>query len=326
MAKLYIPNSVALRNFDSLYKENNFEFDVDKTIDLAFHPNYVALHPVALAFYAAIGDLIAENGYVLGGTINPQIRSIPYLQRMGLFRAIGVEDIIETKEHEETGRFIPLKKITNSHELEEFIKTIDPILHTNRENSRVIKHVFSEILRNVLEHSDATFGANICATYNVKKKKISIGISDAGKGLFSSIVRNHRISTNKEAIIKALTPGISGTTSRLGGNEENAGAGLFFTKCIAQSTKNHFLIYSGSSYFKLKHTPKNESIRFNPNPIEDYCTIKEDLPYFKGTLVGIDINIEDSEAFNNLITEIGNAYTLGVKKNQKNYSNKIKFT
>ena len=99
-----------------------------------------------------------------------QSGSIPG-QRMGLFRALGAKNIIHTQEHEETGRFISLRKIRNGKELEEFINTIDPILHTNRENSRVIKHVFSEILRNILEHSDATLGGNVCATYNKKKKK-----------------------------------------------------------------------------------------------------------------------------------------------------------
>ena len=78
------------------------------------------------------------------------IPSIPYLQRMGLFRVLGYGNPVKTKEHEETGRFIPLMKIQTSEELATFLKTVDPILHTTQENSRVIKHVFSELMRNGL--------------------------------------------------------------------------------------------------------------------------------------------------------------------------------
>ena len=166
----------------------------------------------------------------------------------------------------------------------------------------------------------------MCATYNRKRKKISIGISDAGIGIFNSICKHHNIKTSKEAIIAALTPGISGTTKRLGGTEENAGAGLFFTKCIAQSTRNHFLIYSGNSYFKLKATPKGQNNTFNADPKQDCANIKDNLLLFNGTLLGIDIFIEDTKAFNNLMDKIGHAYQLGVKKAKKNYYKRIRFT
>lgn len=325
MSELYIPNSVALRNFDSLFKKNDFAFN-DSHVQITFHPTYVAMHPVGLAFYAALSDHFRNNSIILTAELNPTIKSIPYLQRMGFFKALHFSDPIQTKTHEEAGRFISLMKIRNSDELDKFIKDIDPILHTTRENSRVIKHVFSELLRNVLEHADAALGGNVCATYNRRRKKISIGISDAGKGLFNSLRRFHEISNHRQAIISALTPGITGTTSRLGGTSENAGAGLFFTKCIAQSTKNHFLIYSGNSYFKLKLTPGGKKISFNPSPENDYCSIRDNLPYFQGTLVGIDINIEDDEAFNNLISNIGSAYQLSVKKTKKDYFKRIKFT
>lgn len=325
MSQLYIPNSIALRNFDSIFSNNTFDFS-DKKVDISFHSNYVAMHPVGLAFYAALGDFFELNNIPTNASINYKIRSIPYLQRMGLFRTLRYANPIQIREHEESGRFIPLRKIATNEELDRLIKEIDPILHTTRDNSRVIKHVFSELLRNVLEHSACQLGGNVCATYNKKRKKISIGISDAGKGIFNSLRTHHSIKTHFEALIAALTPGISGTTSRKGGTTENAGAGLFFTKCIAQSTRNHFLIYSGNSYFKLKSTPRGKNITFNADPRQDYASKKDNLPYFNGTLLGIDIYIEDTEAFNNLISKIGMAYQLSVKKAKKDYYKRIKFT
>jgi len=323
MGDLYIPNSVALRSFDSIFKNNDLIFD-NKEVAISFHPTYVAMHPIGIAFYAALGDLWREKGIKTSAAINYEIRSIPYLQRMGLFNALGYVNPIPIIEHEETGRFIPLTKIKTGQELESFIKTIDPILHTSRNNSRAIKHVFSELLRNVIEHSESRFGANVCASYNKKRKKISIGISDSGQGLLKSLQKSHFVASDKDALIKALTPGITGSTSRLGGNEQNAGAGLFFTKCIAQSTKNHFIIYSGSAYYKLLFT-KTKKVIFNPNPQNDNCNIKTGIPFFNGTLVGLDIQINDDKAFNNLIEKIGEAYQLGVKKTKKDYYSKIKF-
>ena len=132
MSDLFIPNSVALRNFDTLFTKNDFKFD-DKIADIRFHPSYVAMHPVALAFYAAISDYFFLNNISANAFINKKIRSIPYLQRMGLFEVMGSEDPITVEEHERTGQFIPLRKIRNSDDLNNLLVTIDPILHTSRE-------------------------------------------------------------------------------------------------------------------------------------------------------------------------------------------------
>jgi anti-sigma regulatory factor (Ser/Thr protein kinase) len=322
---LYVPNSIGLQNFESIFSKNSFNFN-DGNVAIQFHPSYVAMHPMGIAFYAALGDYFLLHSIKTSATINYQIRSIPYLQRMGFFGGLGYGNPVATVEHEEAGRFIPLTKIKTNEELETFMKNIDPLLHTSRETSRVIKHVFSELLRNVLEHSQATNGGNVCASYNRNRKKISIGISDAGIGIYNSLRHYHRLNSSLEAIYAALTPGISGTTARIGGTEENAGAGLFFTKCIAKSTRNLLVIYSGDASFKLRATPKRKPIQFYPDPRQDHKTVRDRLPYFQGTLIGIDIFIEDTETFNNLMVEIGAAYRLGVKKQKKDYYKRISFT
>jgi hypothetical protein len=66
-------------------------------------------------------------------------------------------------------------------------------------------------------------------------------------------------------------------------------------------------------------------MQFHANPLEDNCSIREDIPYFKGTLIGIDIYIQDTKAFNNLIESIGSAYRLSVKQSRKNYYKRIQF-
>ena len=327
MINVSIPNSVSLNNFENIFKGNSFEFKGDD-VSFSFHPKYIAMHPVGIAFLAAIGDLIKINGSKISGTLNREITSIIFLQRMGLFSSLGFENPLQFNDHEESGRFIPLKKIRNSKESKEFMQEIDPILHANRDSAPVIKHVFGELLRNIIEHSGAQYGGNVCATYNRKKKKVSIGISDAGMGLRKSLSKSHAIISDQDAIIKALTPGITGTTSRIGGNEQNAGAGLFFTKSIAKSTRNHFIIYSGCGYYKLRKVKKikGDNIVLNPDPTLDENTQIDNAPFFPGTLVGIDVQINDSKVFTQLIQDIGKAYSSGVKKSKKDYYRKIQFS
>lgn len=325
MTELYVPNSIALRNFDTIFSRNSFDFS-DGLAQFMFHPRYVAMHPVGLAFYAALRDYFTMNGIEVTAMINRDIRSIPYLQRMGLFTALGFQDPVTTAQHEEAGRFIPLTRITSSKELSAFLILLDPILHADRNTARIVKHVFSELLRNVVEHAESPVGGHVCATYNHRRRKISVGIADAGRGIRSAM-RGHKIyDSNQDAILAALVPGVSGTTRRLGGTRENAGAGLFFTKCIAQSTRNHFLIYSGDSYFKLLATPRNKDIVFQPDPGADRATIKSGLPNFNGTLVGIDVSINDSDAFNELIDRIGATYSASLKKATSDHYKRIKFS
>ena len=85
------------------------------------------------------------------------------------------------------------------------------------------------------------------------------------------------------------------------------------------------MIYSGNSYFKLKATPQHKDIVFNTNPEQDFANIKDNLLPFNGTLLGIDISIEDTKAFNNLMDKIGHAYQMGIKKASKNYYKRINF-
>lgn len=103
MGVLLIPNSCALRNFDSLFKNNEFDFS-DGACSIKFHPRYIAMHPVALAFYAGLADYFKDKNVNVAASLNFKIRSIPYLQRMGLFRVLGFSNPVKTEEHEETGR------------------------------------------------------------------------------------------------------------------------------------------------------------------------------------------------------------------------------
>jgi anti-sigma regulatory factor (Ser/Thr protein kinase) len=100
-----------------------------------------------------------------------------------------------------------------------------------------IKYVITELVRNVLEHAVSPVGAMVCAQYFSKTERLSLGVADFGVGIRESIGTFHHAPTDLEAIHLALRPGVTGATARLGGNAQNAGAGLFFTKSIARVTR-----------------------------------------------------------------------------------------
>jgi anti-sigma regulatory factor (Ser/Thr protein kinase) len=202
-----------------------------------------------------------------------------------------------------------------------------PLLHTTPEQAYPIKYVMSELVRNVLEHSKSKIGAIVCAQYFKKTNRISIGVADRGIGIKNALNKSYKTNSYKEAINMAMRPGITGTTTKVGGTEYNAGAGLFFTKSIATVSRDFFLIYSGDSFYKLRKVRSGSAINnLNPNPDNDPNTIREGIPFWQGTAVGIDISLDINQDFNNLLQLIHSAYNLDVKRANKEKYKKPKFT
>lgn len=156
-------------------------------------------------------------------------------------------------------------------------------------------------MRNVLEHSEAQNGAFVCAQYNKEKNRIWIGIADIGIGIKASLGKHHFSDSNLEAIRLALWPGITGTTKRIGGNDQNAGVGLFFTKSIAKVNRDYFMIYSGDAMYKLHMAPKRKKIRFYPDAFKEKHKRMQNLPFWRGTVVGINITLNQTQEFDSLI-------------------------
>ena len=128
---------------------------------------------------------------------------------------------------------------------------------------------------------------------------------------------SHHASTDQDAVRLALKPGVTGTTSRLGGNEYNAGAGLFFVKSIACASRNYFVVYSGDTLFMLKPTPADTEIVLHADSSNDRHTLRQGLPSWSGTVVGIDLSIDGSIPFADLMKLIRDAFSVDVKRSKK---------
>ncbi len=311
--KIYLPNSAFLGNLDSFLR--TFDPKNPSQLEITANKKWISLHPLVLSMVAALGLSLSPKKIYCEKL---EAASKHYLERMGLFKLLKISSGIKpVREHESAGRFIPLTKITNSTELTKFITEIVPLLHLEPKQAGPIKYVISELVRNVLEHAQSKNGAIVSAQYYKKSGTIRIGVVDIGLGIKSTINKSHPALTYLDAIKLALTPGITGTTWKEGGTELNAGAGLFFIKSIAKTNRDFFVIYSGDAMYKLLKSPKDKPIRLYADPFLDKHSHNENLPFWQGTVVGIDLSLKDREEFNSLLDLIWETVIKSVKERKK---------
>ena len=318
--KIHIPNSAFLGNIDPFLR--GFDPSSPETIEITANEKWIAVHPIVLSMIAALGLTVKEDKIHCEKF---EAKSKHYLARMGLFKFLKVSSGISFVEHESAGRFIPLTQIRTSDELTKFITEMIPLLHLEPEPSKTIGYIVSELARNVIEHAETENGAILCAQYYKKSNSIRIGIADTGVGIKETISRSHVAPTDLDAIRLALWPGITGTTRREGGTEQNAGAGLFFIKSIASVNRDFFVIYSGGGFYKLLKRPAGSKQRLYADPFEDRHSKEANLPYWRGTIVGADITLDQTAEFSSLLDAIGNTYQAAVRDRIKARHKKARF-
>jgi anti-sigma regulatory factor (Ser/Thr protein kinase) len=288
------------------------------SLQITMANNYVNVHPAALAFVAAAG--LTVTGTTSGTFRNDG--SFRYLDRMGLFRVLDLDPGIEQQEHDPSGRFIPLTVIRSKTDLDAAAAELIPLLHADPEKALPIRYVFSELVRNVIEHAASPVGAVVCAQYYPNKGTVGIGVADAGMGIQRSMAASHTVANAAGAIKLAMRPGVSGTSARPGGSEFNAGAGLFFSKSLARLTRNAFVVYSGDAMFKLTKGSGAQTPKLFVDPESDphrLWTAADGLPDWEGTVVAIDLAVDNSIEFDELLTEIGAAYDIGLRLRRRRY-------
>jgi anti-sigma regulatory factor (Ser/Thr protein kinase) len=318
--KIHIPNSAWLGNIDQFLK--SFDASEPRKLTITAHKQWISVHPLVLSMVAALGLSCGGVGVT---SEHLEAKSKHYLKRMKLFELLKIETDIEIKEHEPAGRFIPLTQIFNNEELTKFITDVIPLLHLKPEQAQPIRYVISELTRNVFEHARSKTGAIVCAQYFKKTNRISIGIVDTGVGIKETISKSYSVKNDLEAIRLALTPGITGTTRRIGGTEFNAGAGLFFIKSIAKTNRNFFVVYSGNALYKLLKTPAGKKINLYGDPYRDKHSGGDSFTHWQGTAVGVDISLDSKEEFTNLLQLINKTYSETVKERKKEFYKKARF-
>lgn len=322
--KVHIPNSAFLGNLNHFLR--SFDPTSPDSLEITANEKWMAVHPVVLAMIAVLGSRM-EFGAV--HCVRFAARSKNYLIRMKLLSFLGLDPGEHAVvEHEATGRFIPLTQIQNSEEAAKFIAEMIPLLHLQDmpDQAQTLSYIVSELVRNVIEHAQAEQGAIICAQYYKKSNSIKIGIADCGVGIKKTINQSHQALTDMDAIGLALTPGITGTTRREGGTSENAGAGLFFIKSIASVNRDFFIIYSGNAFYKLLRKTNASRTTLVANPFAEKHSKDETYPYWQGTVVGVDITLDQTREFSKLLDLIRDTYSKGIRERKKARHKQPRFT
>lgn len=291
-------------------------------LQITTHDRWMSVHPVVLTMIAAKG-LSLPKGSVKFDTITATSRG--YFERMRLFSMLGIKSGINMSESDPAGRFVPLTQVKNSEEQTRFITDMVPLLHLQPKQAEAIRYVVSELIRNVLEHSDSPQGAVVAAQYHKKSNLIRLGIADTGTGIKNTINQSHQARTDMDALKLALTPGITGTTPREGGTRDNAGAGLFFIKSIAANNRNFFMLFSGDALYKLLKRPSHGKVRLYADPSKDRHSEKTGLPYWQGTVVGVDLSLDDTGEFKRLLDAVRATYSSAVRERKKARYKKARF-
>ncbi|MFA6475396.1 MAG: hypothetical protein WCV88_04325 [Patescibacteria group bacterium] len=306
--KIHIPNSVWLGNIDP-FLEGFIATDPDQ-LNITFNKKWLSIHPMVLSMIAALG-IKTDPAKIVCEKL--EAKSKHYLERMRLFDFLHMTSGITMIEHEPAGRFVPLTQIKDGAALTTFITEVTPLLHLEPKHAEPIRYIMSELIRNVLEHSLSKYGAIVSAQYYKKSNTVRIGIADTGIGIWQSINQSYHPKTDLEAIRLALTPGITGTTRREGGTEQNAGAGLFFIKSIASVNNDFFVIYSGKAMYKLLKR-KSKKIKLQADPFTDRHSKKSDLPNWGGTVVGIDLSLDTTQEFSLLLKLLNKTLSESIKE------------
>jgi len=316
--KIHLPNSAFLGNIDPFL--NSFNTRSSEALQITANKKWISVHPVVLSLVAALGLTVKKTNIE-----KLEAASKHYLQRMNLFKFLGIRSELKITAHESAGRFIPLTQITNSEELTRFITEMVPLLHLDPKQAEPIRYVVSELVRNVLEHSQSKHGAILSAQYYKKSNTIRIGIADTGVGIKKTINQAYAAETHLEAIRLALMPGITGTTRMEGGTEYNAGAGLFFIKSIATVNRDFFMIYSGNAMYKLLKSKPGKQVILHADPFKDRHSSGEEYPYWNGTVVGVDISLNTTKEFSELLDLVRNTYLQTVRERKKDRYRKARF-
>jgi anti-sigma regulatory factor (Ser/Thr protein kinase) len=301
---------------------NAFNPSEEDRLEITANKSWIFVHPVVLSMVAALALTVDPSKIKCERIV---ARSGHYLVRMGLYKFLKIEPGINISEHDPSGRFIPIVQIKDSQELTRFITDMIPLLHLEPKQMEPIRYIVSELVRNVLEHAKTKNGAVLSAQYHKKSNTIRIGIADTGVGIKETINQSYDAGNDLEAIKLALMPGVTGTTKREGGTELNAGAGLFFIKSIASINRNFFIIYSGNGMYKLLKEKPKKRISLHANPVIDRHSEKDNLPFWKGTVVGIDISLDATSEFTVFLDLIRDAYSEAVKARKKEKYKKAKF-
>jgi anti-sigma regulatory factor (Ser/Thr protein kinase) len=281
-------------------------------------PRWMHTEPFALAMAAAWGARYRAQGLEISlKNLTPRAK---YAARMKLFEHLGVDPGFVIQEHEEAGRFVPIRNVRTTADIRSVIADVSVLLHLDNDQEALaaVQYCVSELLRNVLEHSNSPDGGFVCAHFYAKSspRRVSIGIADCGQGIAAHLATTYPDvrGDDEQALALAMLPGITGARPGLYGTSENAGAGLFITRCIAKGSGGYFFLMSGGAAYRLR---RSRTAKILVDPLEENHDLWHARSSWQGTVVSMEIPIDHIADFQEYFTLISDQIPRPDRKHRK---------
>lgn len=194
-------------------------------------------------------------------------------------------------------RYIPIVKFPScgrkSKILDNILTSIGCILKTQLKIKgnlySGLSYLLSEIVDNIVEHSDSSYGYIFAQYYKNKKDKfIDICIVDEGISILGSYLKNKKdnISSDIDAIQKASI----GVSTKNRPDAENRGYGIVTSrKMLVDGLKGQFFLFSGGAFYRYHHN--------GSKVLENYVDLPDGIKW-DGTIVLLRVPYCENEDFN----------------------------
>lgn len=318
-ATIQIPNSATIRGARGFLQNADWSLEGGETV-IRFHERWSHMQPWIIAALAAWGLEARSRGVAIRIENGHTAR---YAWRFGLAEYLGVDPGLELTPHEEAGRFVALRTIATREDHGTLMADVVPLLHLSGEpeQARAVHYVLSEMIRNVREHSDSPHGAVVCAQYyrggDGTRPYVSVGVADTGRGIRESLRWNYPdIAEDGEALLKAIQPGVTGAVATQYGRSNNAGAGLFYTRRLAEVSGQYFGLGSGAAIFRTstaQKRPPDNRLAFEISP-------------FPGTLVSVNFALEREVDFDDFLQATGREFSHLDDRLREDVAQRVRFT
>ena len=183
-----------------------------------------------------------------------------FLQRMDFFKAIGLEMSERFARHEPTGRFVPVREVGVSREVQVAAADIvDTLRVDDQEAANVLRHCIGEVIDNVFVHANSPTNATICAQHFPNARRTQVGIVDTGIGFrasfASSPVYSEMALSDREAMMLGLAPYVTSkplATDMYDSGYGRLGVGLFIVSAVLDQVGGRIQIASQTALFQQK--------------------------------------------------------------------------
>ena len=166
-----------------------------------------------------------------------------------------------TMNYKENKSYTPVEKITTRNGLEKISTHLTNIMLKNfsdleasdiKDLRDYLQYLFLELMNNVADHAQSN--GHVMAQYYPTNKKVQFAVADRGVGFLQNIKLKYKdVSSEEEAIFKALEKGVTATPEKMYGQEKNAGYGLYAMLEILKQTNGKFTIISNDTLVRYKN-------------------------------------------------------------------------